>query len=258
VFFLHGRSMNRFCPRKRRLSALSFALMGVGTGADAQETAVKELPTVQIRAPRIITPLPGVVLDEQQTTSNVQSLSGDELQQSGAVSLTDAMNMQFQSINVNDYAANPFQQDLNFRGFSASPLIGTPQGLSVYLDGVRINEAFGDVVNWDLIPNIAILRMDLLPGSNRCSGTTRSVAQSRSARNQASPARRWNFRRWAALSAGVSTSLPPVAIRAHWPDSSPSTSSTRTAGGPIRRPACASTTVALTSAARRPKPRSVC
>ena len=153
-------------PSKLRLTTLALALAGATSSAWAQEADVKELPTVQIRAPRIITPLPGVVIDEQQTTSNVQSMSGDEIRQSGSVSLTDAMNTQFQSINVNDYAGNPFQQDLNFRGFSASPLIGTPQGLSVYLDGVRINEAFGDVVNWDLIPNIAILRMDLLPGSN--------------------------------------------------------------------------------------------
>ncbi|MBP6195721.1 MAG: TonB-dependent receptor plug domain-containing protein, partial [Methyloversatilis sp.] len=153
-------------PSKLRLTTLALALAGATSSVWAQETEVKELPTVQIRAPRIITPLPGVVIDEQQTTSNVQSMSGDEIRQSGSVSLTDAMNTQFQSINVNDYAGNPFQQDLNFRGFSASPLIGTPQGLSVYLDGVRINEAFGDVVNWDLIPNIAIQRMDLLPGSN--------------------------------------------------------------------------------------------
>lgn len=151
---------------KFRLIPASLAMLGVSAAVCAQEAEVKELPAIQIRAPRVITPLPGVVLDEQQSTSNVQSLSGDELRQSGAVSLTEAMNTQFQSINVNDYAGNPFQQDLNFRGFSASPLIGTPQGLSVYLDGVRINEAFGDVVNWDLIPNIAILRMDLLPGSN--------------------------------------------------------------------------------------------
>jgi outer membrane cobalamin receptor len=153
-------------PSKLRLTTLALALAGATSSVWAQEAEVKELPTVQIRAPRIITPLPGVVIDEQQTTSNVQSMSGDEIRQSGSVSLTDAMNTQFQSINVNDYAGNPFQQDLNFRGFSASPLIGTPQGLSVYLDGVRINEAFGDVVNWDLIPNIAIQRMDLLPGSN--------------------------------------------------------------------------------------------
>jgi len=47
----------------------------------------------------------------------------------------------------------------------ASPVLGTPEGLAVYLSGVRINEAFGDSVNWDLIPDIAIHRIDLVSSS---------------------------------------------------------------------------------------------
>jgi outer membrane receptor protein involved in Fe transport len=61
---------------------------------------------------------------------------------------------------------NPFQPDLAFRGFTASPLLGTPQGLSVFQDGVRVNEPFGDIVNWDLIPQSAISSVQLIPGSN--------------------------------------------------------------------------------------------
>src|SRR5262249_39598594 len=52
------------------------------------------------------------------------------------------------------------------RGYTASPLLGTPQGLSVYMDGVRLNQPFGDVVSWDLIPRIAISEVTLIPGSN--------------------------------------------------------------------------------------------
>jgi len=60
-------------------------------------------------------------------------------------------------IIVNEVAGNPFQaQTCNFRGFVASPVAGTPQGLAVYQNGVRVNEAFGDTVNWDLIPTAAI------------------------------------------------------------------------------------------------------
>lgn len=51
-------------------------------------------------------------------------------------------------------------------GYSASPLDGNPQGISVYLDGVRINEPFGDTVRWDLIPSFAVQGMQLVPGSN--------------------------------------------------------------------------------------------
>ena len=70
------------------------------------------------------------------------------------------------SVNVNEIQGNPFQFDVNYRGFTASPLLGTPQGLSVFQDGVRVNEPFGDIVNWDLIPMIAVESISLVPGSN--------------------------------------------------------------------------------------------
>ena len=61
---------------------------------------------------------------------------------------------------------NPFQPDVNFRGYTASPLLGTPEGISVYVDGVRQNQPFGDVVSWDLIPKNAISEVALVPGSD--------------------------------------------------------------------------------------------
>jgi hypothetical protein len=63
-------------------------------------------------------------------------------------------------------AGNPFQPDVNFRGYTASPLLGTPEGVSVYVDGVRQNQPFGDVVSWDLIPKDAISEITLVPGSD--------------------------------------------------------------------------------------------
>ena len=80
--------------------------------------------------------------------------------------LSDLLNLNVGSVNINDTQGNPFQPDVNFRGFSASPILGTPAGMSVFVDGVRVNEAFGDTVNWDLIPKSAIASMTLLPGSN--------------------------------------------------------------------------------------------
>lgn len=123
-------------------------------------------PTVRVTAPRIVSPIPGITLQREQLTTNVQSATAKDLENAKSTSITDFMNNTMQSVNVNDYQGNPFQQDLVFRGFSASPLIGTPQGLSVYVDGVRVNEPFGEVVNWDLIPVNAIERMDLMPGSD--------------------------------------------------------------------------------------------
>ncbi|HMM76318.1 MAG TPA: TonB-dependent receptor [Gammaproteobacteria bacterium] len=115
---------------------------------------------------RLVTPLPGVSLDDTQLTTNAQTADAARIRDSGAVNTTQFLNEQLQSITVADNAGNPFQQDIVYRGFSASPLIATPQGLSVYLDGARVNEAFGDVVNWDLIPLNAIEGLALMPGSN--------------------------------------------------------------------------------------------
>lgn len=61
---------------------------------------------------------------------------------------------------INEMQGNPLQSDITYRGFTASPLLGTQQGLSVYLDGLRVNQPFGEVVNWDLIPTSAIDRID--------------------------------------------------------------------------------------------------
>lgn len=136
-------------------------------GNAVPEPAIR-VEEIVIRAPRvrIVSPLPGVGIDREQAATNIQSATGKEISESRAINITEFMNNNMQSVSINDYAGNPFQQDLNFRGFTASPMLGTPQGISVYLDGVRVNEAFGDVVNWDLLPMNAIASMDLLPGSS--------------------------------------------------------------------------------------------
>jgi hypothetical protein len=85
---------------------------------------------------------------------------------SGALDLSDFLNRRFNGVHVNEVQGNPFQPDINYRGYTASPLLGTPQGLSIYMDGVRLNQPFGDVVSWDLIPRMAIATVALMPGSN--------------------------------------------------------------------------------------------
>jgi hypothetical protein len=69
-------------------------------------------------------------------------------------------------MQVNDIQGSPFQADLTYRGYRASGLLGASQGLSVYLDGVRINEPFGDVINWDMVPEFALQSLTVLPGAN--------------------------------------------------------------------------------------------
>ncbi|MEO8306838.1 MAG: TonB-dependent receptor [Pseudomonadota bacterium] len=113
-----------------------------------------------------VSPLPGAQVNADQVAAPVQSATAEEIRRSNALDLTEYMKRALGSVYVNDVQNNPLQPDVSYRGYSASPLLGTPQGLSVYMDGVRINQPFGDVVSWDLIPTQAISTMTLMPGSN--------------------------------------------------------------------------------------------
>jgi iron complex outermembrane recepter protein len=109
-----------------------------------------------------VTPVPGFKLDKDKVPGNIQTLGSSDLTRNGAASMLGALNQQVSGVNFNDTLADPFQPEVLFRGFEASPVLGTPQGMAVYQNGVRVNEAFGDTVNWDLIPDIAIDRIDVL------------------------------------------------------------------------------------------------
>ena len=112
------------------------------------------------------TPFAGIELPIDQVAAPVQTLSGRNIETSGALDLSDFLNRRLNGVHVNEMQGNPFQPDVNYRGYTASPLLGTPQGLSVYMDGVRLNQPFGEVVSWDLIPRLAICSTTLMPGSN--------------------------------------------------------------------------------------------
>lgn len=120
-------------------------------------------------------PQPDIVVIAQTPLSDVgegalpypaQTASDEQIEAAHATDLTDYLRRMTGGVFVNDVQNNPLQPDINYRGFTASPLLGTPQGLSVYVDGVRVNQPFGDVVSWDLIPKSAIRSVSLVPGSN--------------------------------------------------------------------------------------------
>lgn len=113
----------------------------------------------------VVTAPYGIGIDPSLVPANVQRATAEALERSQALDLTDFLNRGFSSVNINHAQNNPLQPDFNFRGFTASPLLGLPQGLAVYQNGVRINEPFGDTINWDLLPFSAIDSVQLMAGT---------------------------------------------------------------------------------------------
>lgn len=172
---LDGRRRLRALPRAVLFATLASATAlhaqqatpvdGSAAGAAGQPTDqmtpanAKQLATVVVQASAVPG---GAALDADKVPGNVQSLSADDLTRNGSASVTQALNAQLGSVSLNDNLNDPFQPDILYRGFEASPVLGTPQGLAVYQNGVRINEAFGSTVNWDLFPDIAINRVQIV------------------------------------------------------------------------------------------------
>ena len=163
------------CPDRRR--PVCFAEAAAATVVTAiAAVAATALPArsqnVTLQDVEVIatTPLPGSGVPLSKLPANAQIFTGRDLRQQRAGNLTEFLEQNATSITVNSAQGNPYQPDINFRGFTASPLLGTPQAISVFFDGVRINEPFGDAVNWDLIPQSAIASIQLIPGSNPAFG----------------------------------------------------------------------------------------
>ncbi len=154
-------------PRARCVAraAVAFALLAHAPGPLAAGNPATEIenPAVEVIG---ITPVPGLGMPLREVPSAVQSFSAEALRRGDALDAAEHMERSFAGVSSNAAQANPFQPDLQFRGFAASHLLGLPQGLSVFVDGVRANEAFGDVVNWDLVPRNAISTSHLLSGAN--------------------------------------------------------------------------------------------
>src|SRR4029077_13747544 len=157
----------------RGLCATALLAWGAAAGALDQgpqpenPAEALELPTVTVVG---TTPLPGLGTPLEDVPANVQIYTSRDLTREHHAAAADYLTQNGGSVSAGAAQGNPFQPDIAFRGFTASPLLGTPEGLSVFQDGVRVNEPFGDVVNWDLIPQSAISSIQLIPGSNPAFG----------------------------------------------------------------------------------------
>jgi iron complex outermembrane recepter protein len=130
-----------------------------GAGAPAAAPTASAAATSQAAVAQ-----PGVV-DQDKIPSNVVSVGAAAFEGTRSPDLLQSLLQSLPGVSLSDETGNQFQLDLNYRGFTASPVIGTPQGLAVYQNGVRINEVFGDTVNWDFIPQKAISNLTLVPSN---------------------------------------------------------------------------------------------
>ncbi|MET0151113.1 MAG: Plug domain-containing protein [Candidatus Binatia bacterium] len=152
--------------------AAAAVIVGFGLGnAFAQEAAGEPqegLPTYSFPSTDIVgtTPVEGSGIERAKVPSNVQTLDRSDVEKPSALSPADVLNSGIGSAALVDVQNNPLQPDIQIRGFTASPLLGSPEGIAVYQNGSRVNEAFGDVMQWDTIPEFAIDSIQLLPGSN--------------------------------------------------------------------------------------------
>lgn len=144
--------------KKTFVSLISLALAGLSHVAQTQQNPEQILVTGVVPA--------GSSIDRSKLPYPIQVGSAQDLSNAAGASLADFMGQSFSSVSLNDAQNNPLQRDLQYRGFTASPLLGLAQGLAVYQNGVRINEPLGDAVNWDLLPQSAINQITLSGGSN--------------------------------------------------------------------------------------------
>lgn len=138
----------RLVKARLLLGAAAFLLPA---GATAQNETVVVLGTASS----------DIGLGRGKVAGSVQSVSAADISQLRSGSILDALGTRVAGVSLNDVQGNELFRDLRFRGFAASPLQGTAQGVAVYQNGVRLNEAFGDTVNWEMIPENAIANMDV-------------------------------------------------------------------------------------------------
>lgn len=142
--------------------ALGAVTVAIAMPANAQVNPSQVQPSAII----VLAPTPLSDVGEDALPYPAQTASDEEVEASHAATVTDYLKRMTGGVFVNEIQGNPLQPDVNYRGFTASPMLGTAQGLSLFMDGVRLNQPFGDVVSWDLIPKSAIRSISLVPGSN--------------------------------------------------------------------------------------------
>ncbi|HLH12252.1 MAG TPA: TonB-dependent receptor [Methylovirgula sp.] len=124
--------------------------------------AQEALPTVEVVA---TSPVGTQSTSTLNVPSEVQTIDSKEIENLNHATITEDLARRTPGVATTDELGSPLNQSIEFRGQTATPVPGTPEGLAVYQNGVRINEAYGDVVNWALIPPIAIQQTQIVTGN---------------------------------------------------------------------------------------------
>jgi outer membrane receptor protein involved in Fe transport len=143
---------------KLRLSLLGFVSVALTANAEDLQTG-----KINVFSPG---PLPSIGISQDIVPGSIQVIKPQDVQDQSGVSLADYLNNNTQGISFNEVGGNPWQPEIFFRGYSAGSITGNPQGLSIFVDGVRENQPFSDVVLWDTIPTWALAGTQVVAGSN--------------------------------------------------------------------------------------------
>lgn len=149
-------------------AAAAAAILCVQAPAHAQQTA----PATTTLAPTEVigsTPLLGSGVDRDKVPGESTVLGRAAVQREGSANALRALQENVPGLVLDSASGNPAQPNVFLHGFQVSPLQGTSQGLAVYVGGIRFNQPFGDTVNWDLLPDIAIDSLNVV-GSNPAFG----------------------------------------------------------------------------------------
>jgi outer membrane receptor protein involved in Fe transport len=125
------------------------------------DTSRVDTATAQVLAPTVVTGTRLSAVDER-TPVQVDEIRLDKIPL-GPVGAADAL-ARLPGVSVFDDQGTRAQPTLEIRGFRLSPVVGVSQGVSVFLDGVRINEPDAQELNFDLIPMDAIDTAELVRG----------------------------------------------------------------------------------------------
>ncbi len=113
-----------------------------------------------------VTPVQGAGVSIDRIPSNIQSIVEEDLNDKKNFSVVETLNRKAAGISISNLNSSPMQNDINFRGYVAGPLLGTAQAMAIYQNGMRVNESFGEVVQWDLVPDFAIHNMQVFTGGD--------------------------------------------------------------------------------------------